>query len=89
MATESTRINTDNDIAASIIEAVADAKGVDPIHLDIVLHDYIEPDALNRLVAHDSGTWTLSVELPEHTVTVTSDCVVLVDGNEKCVLSAQ
>lgn len=64
----------------TVVEAVADAKGVDPSELDISLDDHIEPEAITRLADHDDASWTLSFELPEHNVTVTSDGLVLVDG---------
>lgn len=72
-------------LASEVIEAVADAKGIDPVELDIVLADYINPDALDQLAQHDSGTWTLSFELPEHNVTVTSDGLILVDGQREVI----
>lgn len=63
-----------------IINAVADAKGVDPMDLDFQIHDYIDMDAIDQLLAHDRASWTLSFEVPESTVTVTSEGGVLVDG---------
>lgn len=68
-------------LTVKIIEAVADSKGVDPEELEIVLADYIDMDALNQLAKRSASTWTLRFELPEHSVTVTSDGVVLVDGH--------
>lgn len=63
-----------------IVEAVADAKGVDVSELELSLDDHIDPDAIARLAEHEDASWTLSFELPEHNVTVTSDGLVLVDG---------
>ncbi|WP_254837730.1 HalOD1 output domain-containing protein [Natronomonas marina] len=63
-----------------VVEAVADAKGVDPNEMEMSLQDHVDTDAIRLLAAHDDATWTLSFELPDHEVTVTSDCVVLVDG---------
>jgi hypothetical protein len=89
MAKSYPRESSDDNITSSIVQAVADSKGVDPTELDIVLHDYVDSDALEQLAAHDAGSWTLSIELPEHTVTVTSDSVILVDGTERGVLAFQ
>lgn len=66
-------------ITTTIVTAIADAKGVDPSDLDLVLHEYIDVDALESLSTHENSSWTLSFELPEHKVTVTDDGVVLVD----------
>lgn len=66
-----------------IVEAVADAKGIDSGELEYPLGEYIDPDAIEQLTAHDDASWTLSFELPEHSVTVTSDSVVLVDDAQQ------
>ena len=63
----------------TIIEAVADSEGVEPDELGIVMADHIDLDAVNQLAGHDNSTWTLRFELPEHSVTVTSEGVILVD----------
>jgi hypothetical protein len=51
--------------------------------LDYTLVDHIDPDAIERLASHDNASWTLSLGLPEHNVTVTSDGLVLVDGTRQ------
>jgi len=63
-----------------IVQAIADAKGVDPIELDTPLEEHIATGAIELLASHDSASWTLSFELPNHNVTVTSDGLILVDG---------
>jgi hypothetical protein len=55
------------------------------VELDISLNDHIEPEAITRLANHADASWTLSFELPEHNVTVTSDGLVLVDGAHRDV----
>lgn len=67
-------------MTSDIIEAVADSEDVEPDELELVLNDYIDLDAVNRLAEHDNSTWTLNFELPEHSVTVTSDGLILVDS---------
>lgn len=66
-------------LVMEIAEAVAESEGVDITELDYTLHDYIDADALVMLASHDTASWTLTFELPNHDITVTSDGVVLVD----------
>jgi hypothetical protein len=69
------------------IRAVADAKDVEPVDLDISLQNWVETDALRQLVDHPADAWRLQFELPEHTVTVTGRGMVLVDGTEERTFS--
>ncbi|MEF8807143.1 HalOD1 output domain-containing protein [Natronomonas sp.] len=66
-----------------IIEAVADAKGKEPVELDIVLADHISTEAIQRLDEHESDSWTIQFELPDHTVEVVGDGTIHVDGTQK------
>lgn len=72
-------------IVNKIIEAVADAKHTEPDELDIVLQNWIEMEAIRRLANHDSASWTLRFEIPEHVVTVTSEDEILVEPKAKTV----
>lgn len=72
-------------LTPDIVEAIADAKGVEAEELDISLYEYVETDAIERLISHETTAWTLSFELPDHTVTVTGDGVILVDGTKKAL----
>jgi hypothetical protein len=63
-----------------VVEAVAEAKGMEPEDLEYPLESYIDTEALRLLTAHSSTSWTLSFELPEHEVTVTGEGVIEVDG---------
>jgi hypothetical protein len=63
-----------------IVDAIADAKGTDPQRMDITLQEHIDADAIQNLADHETATWTLAFELPNHNVTVTSDGLVFVDG---------
>lgn len=67
-------------IGVKTIEALADAKGIEPEKLEITLHEHIDLDAIELLATHETASWTLSFELPNHNVTVTSDGLILVDG---------
>jgi hypothetical protein len=71
------------DLTSKIIRAVADNKGVEPAELAEPLGEYVDLDAVNQLAEHDNSTWTLTFELPEHSVTVMSDGVILVDEREQ------
>lgn len=67
-------------VGAQILEAVADARGADPAPLEKPLQRQIDVDAIRQLVEHDSTRWSLAFDLAEHTVTVTGDDLILVDG---------
>jgi len=43
----------DGDVATTLVLAIADVEGVDPLDLDFTLNDYVDPDALNRLFDGD------------------------------------
>lgn len=66
-----------------IIEAVADAKGKEPVELDLVLADHISTEAIRRLDEHESESWTMQFELPNHTVAVVGDGTIHVDDTQK------
>ncbi|MFB6081054.1 MAG: HalOD1 output domain-containing protein [Haloferacaceae archaeon] len=65
-------------LTEEVVEAVAEDRGVDPVDLDFALYDYIDPTVLERL-EQSGGSWTLTFELPDYDVTVTSDDRVLLD----------
>lgn len=69
-----------DDVVRGLLEALAATEGCEPVELDYALQDHIDVDALDALLAHPTGSWTLSFEVPDHSVTVTGDGVVLVDG---------
>jgi hypothetical protein len=65
---------------SEIVGALAAIEGCDPAELDYALQDHVDVGAIKSLTAHRSDSWTLSFEVPGHSVTVTGDGVVLVDG---------
>lgn len=77
MATE---VRSQKSITTAIIRAIADANNVKPIELDVVLQNYMDVDTLESLAATENSSWTLTFEILEHTVTVTGDGIVEVDG---------
>jgi hypothetical protein len=70
-----------DDVVRTLLDALAAADECEPVELDFALQDHIDVDALESLLAHPDGSWTLSFEVPDHSVTVTGDGVVLVDGD--------
>lgn len=70
-------------LVSKVVGAVAEVEGVDPAELDLVLHDHVETDALEALDRHPGDSWTLRFEASGHTVTVTGDGSVLVDGQRR------
>lgn len=66
-------------ITMAVVTALADARGVDPAELDVVLNDHVDLDALESLAEH-GGSWTFTFEVSNHTVTVTNERVAVVDG---------
>lgn len=70
-------------VVYEILREIAAADGVEPSDLDFLLQEYIDVDALQKLVDHSGSVWTLSFEVPGHTVTVTSDEVILIDPDEE------
>jgi hypothetical protein len=66
-------------ILEDILEGIADAESKDPDSLDVVLQDHIEMDAIQQLAAHDSDSWILRFEIPNHSVTIKADGEILVD----------
>ena len=73
--------SSDEDISETVVSAVADAKGVDPLDLD-PLYDAIDPDALDSIFRHAGAGSTvtkLSFEM--------EDCEVLVRGSGEVVVT--
>jgi hypothetical protein len=72
--------------AEAVVEAVAAAADVDPLELP-PLHDYVEPDALNKLFQHQDGSGTaetiLSFKMKSWNVFIRADgCIRVCDGTQ-------
>jgi len=65
---------SDATVVQRVIEALAEAEGIDPLELDPPLYEAIETDALESLAGHD-GEWALQFTVDGH--------VVAVDGGEE------
>lgn len=74
-------------VVEEIIAALAEAEGRDPTNLDVVLQNWVDTDAIRLLVDQNNDAWTLQFELPDHSVTVTGESVVFVDGTERRTFS--
>ncbi|MDZ5812416.1 HalOD1 output domain-containing protein [Halorubrum sp. AD140] len=68
-----------DDVITDIVISIADAEGVAPRDLDLVLSDHIDIDSVGRLVNAEKGSWWLAFDVPGYTVTVWSDGSVLVE----------
>lgn len=69
-------------IIERIIEGIADAKGVKPENLDIMLDDHVSADAIVALDSHPSDSWRLQFETPKHVVEVSGNETVRIDGRK-------
>jgi hypothetical protein len=67
------------DIISEVIEAVAEADGMEPTELDM-LHEYIDPSILRKLAEQERAEWSLTFQYSDHQVTVTDQSQILVDG---------
>ena len=70
-----------------ILGAIADAEQKEPEDLKIVLQDYIDTDAIEWLAAHDSDSWVLQFEIPNHSVTIKAGEAVFIDGVKERTLT--
>jgi len=61
-----------------LVEAIADAEDTEPTNLDYRLQEHIPVGAIERLTKHETASWTLSFDIPDHEVTVTSDGSIFV-----------
>lgn len=73
----------DHPVVSELFEAIADVKDVESGELGDPLYEYIDPDAIQLLASNETAKWTLSFELPDHTVTITSTGLILVDGDQQ------
>ena len=66
-----------------VAKAIAEEKGVDYENLDLILEKHVSTEAIRMLAAHETGTWSLQFEIPNHEVTVKSEGIILVDGSKQ------
>lgn len=64
----------------SIIESIAEVEGVESSNLDSQIYYYVSTDAITKLNNHESNSWRLQFEIPNHVVEVTGNGEILIDG---------
>lgn len=75
---------SNDELCLTVVNAVADAKGVDPLDLEESLHDVIDPDALEDLFAPRFA----GVPRFDGRVSFTmADCTVVVESGGRVVVS--
>lgn len=68
-----------------LVETIADIEGIDPIELDFVLADAIDPHALDALLDHDGGEVVVEFTVGGHEV-VATDTELRVDDTVTVLL---
>lgn len=71
-----------------VINAIADAKGVEADALEISLENHVSTDAIRALETHDSSSWQFEFETPDHVVQITERNEIIVDSKAKPFPSA-
>lgn len=74
-------------VIEQIVGGIADAEGAKPENLNLSIEHYVSTDAIQELVTHESNSWRLQFETPNHVVEVTGNDIVLVDGEQTQTLS--
>ena len=75
-----------HDVVVDLATALARADGVEPHELEYQLQEYVDTDALGRLVAMDNTDWRLTVTVADHEVTVDGTGRIRVDGDIEHVI---
>lgn len=65
-------------VSTEVVVAIAEKEGIDPMELDDRLHDWVDPDALDAVVASmDHGH--VEFELADYRIRVRSNGRILID----------
>ena len=72
-----------------IRRALAAAEGKEPDELTVTLQEHVDADAIRLLAEHDSRSWSLMFELPEHTIEVAGEGSVVVDGTRQRISASE
>lgn len=67
-------------ITEAIVWAVAEAKDIDPLELDVPLYERIDPDALERILETESFEGRIGFSIADCEVVVYADRRVVVTG---------
>lgn len=66
-----------------IPEAIADAQNTEPEDLEVALENHVNTDSIRSLTKHKSDSWRLQFEIPNHTIRVTGQGGIFVDGAQQ------
>lgn len=66
-----------------VVDAVAEAKGLRPLELDVQLYETVDGDALNRIFRSSAGETTVEFPFADCNVSVRSDRRVAVTADVK------
>jgi hypothetical protein len=66
-----------------IVGGLAAVEETEPEHMDIVVQDWIESDAIRQLAAHGRESWELQFAVETYDVRVRGDETVFIDGEER------
>lgn len=69
-------------LSLAVIEALATARGVDPLDLTFNLYEWIDADLLDALPAIDNDEWQFEFVVDGSLVTLRGDGTVRVDGHD-------
>lgn len=70
-------------ITGEIVETIAEVEDTEPADLDMSLQNHVSTDAIRQLVDHESESWRLQFETPNHIVEVRGDETIVVDGERR------
>ena len=69
-------------LSVKVVEAFADAKGVEPAEMDVQLYNHVDTEALNRLHRHfmdmDGTFWSMEFTIDDYEFVVRADGTVSV-----------
>lgn len=69
-----------DDVSTTVVIAIAEAKGVDPISLEYTLNEWIDPDALDSFVESMSDGH-VAFDVENHRVRVDADGTVALESD--------
>ncbi|MFA9515838.1 HalOD1 output domain-containing protein [Halopenitus sp. H-Gu1] len=68
------------EVTPEIVEAIAEVDGISPHDLEYTLYEYIDTEALEKLMTSEHRDWELMFQVPNHTVMVRGNGQILIDG---------
>ena len=64
-----------------LVEALAEHEGVDVHELEYSLHECVDSEAIKRLAAMETGSWTLTFEIPDGEMSIDGSGRIMIDGS--------